>query len=254
MYTVHEWHHIPSHMGCVTVFTSMRCVQEADGEEEKEGAEEKPSETDRRFALQFTVWFYGLLNAWRDAAQAVSVGSDVFGAHHFYPRCRLRLLCFADDHRIDNFSGAELVAQRLQALVREEDLQLMPNTDDDGRRLNIYSDIHGLKVVVACGTIHKGASPVGVFEQNFGVVQDPNAENKWRIQFMNLMLKGAAEQPCSIEGWTVSQDGYRHKSYTRRLTQLYINWLINSLRRCILLSCHYRSLGHRRVRYARGIQ
>lgn len=162
--------------------------RESDGLEGQEMCQEMVQATNtssyqsnNQLAVQFVTWFYNMLNAYRPATN-----DDEFGVQHFYDDCTLRLLYSTYEQSVDEFTGARVVCDRLRAFVCEEQLQFNANTDSDG--IVGLSDPHGLKVVVVCGTVHANTQVVGIFEQQFGLVRDPNMDNNWRIKFTNLKL------------------------------------------------------------------
>jgi hypothetical protein len=72
--------------------------------------------------------------------------------------------------------------------VKEEFLFLSPNLDSRG--LKCASSPHGLVMVGVAGTVHRGNSCLGIFEQIFGLIRCPFVENTWKIKFINLRIVG----------------------------------------------------------------
>lgn len=140
---------------------------------------------DQEFGTQFAVWFYTKLN---DVANAASD----FGIEHFFNDATLTLLVntVGRDNSVEYFDGADLVVRRLVALITDERLVLNANQSEDGVRG--MSDPHGRRVVFVCGTIHRANALLGLFEQQFGLVRDPSAENNWKICFTRLALSTRA--------------------------------------------------------------
>lgn len=94
--------------------------------------------------------------------------------------------------------GSHLVAERLQEIVTAERLILNPNVTAGG--VSGKMSRHGLVMVLACGTVHRGSDVLGVFEQTFGLVRDPLMENNWRVKFTNLtMQSGAAPSIINLQ-------------------------------------------------------
>lgn len=79
---------------------------------------------------------------------------------------------------------------RLLSLVKEEFLFLSPNLDSQG--LKCASSPHGLVMVGVAGTVHRGNSCLGIFEQIFGLIRSPFVENTWKIKFINLRIIGGS--------------------------------------------------------------
>jgi len=136
---------------------------------------------DQEFAAQFTKWFYMKLNG-------VTSAPDGFGIEHFFADATLSLLVIAacQDSQVEHFDGADVVVRRLVALVADEQLVLNANQSEDGFRG--MSDPHGRRVVFVCGTVHRGNAVLGLFEQQFGLVRDPTAQNNWKICSTRLAL------------------------------------------------------------------
>ncbi|MCJ8732538.1 hypothetical protein PDJAM_G00212590 [Pangasius djambal] len=134
---------------------------------------------------QFCEWFFQLLNSQNpQAAQPV----QDWGPQHFWSDVKLLLLSHAQVQQKEEFLGAELVSQRLFALVWEERLLFCPNLEQTG--LKCVSSPHGLVLVAVAGTIHRERNCLGVFEQVFGLIRAPLEENRWKIKFVHLKIKG----------------------------------------------------------------
>lgn len=68
-------------------------------------------------------------------------------------------------------------------------------------------DVHGLVVVLACGTLHTENDCVGLFECAFGLLRDPFSENNWKTKTIQLMLrsKGAPATPSLEDSDTLRE-------------------------------------------------
>ncbi|XP_054887254.1 uncharacterized protein C3orf38 homolog [Poeciliopsis prolifica] len=134
---------------------------------------------------QFCQWFFQLLNS-----QNPSLGQQPqdWGPQHFWPDVKLRLLSRATTEQMEEFQGAELVSLRLSALTSREHLVFSPNLDPHG--LRALASPHGLVLVGVAGTIHRGQSCLGIFEQIFGLIHSPLDEKNWKIKFVNLKIRG----------------------------------------------------------------
>lgn len=133
---------------------------------------------------QFCQWFFGLLNS-----QNLTLGQEPqdWGPQHFWPDAKLNLLARVAEQQMEEFAGAELISRRLLALTREEQLLLNPNLEPHG--LRALASPHGLVLVAVAGTIHRGTSCLGIFEQVFGLIKSP-LDNNWKIKFTNLKIRG----------------------------------------------------------------
>ncbi|XP_006167187.1 uncharacterized protein C3orf38 homolog [Tupaia chinensis] len=92
------------------------------------------------------------------------------------------------EQKVIDYHGAEIVSLRLLSLVKEEFLFLSPNLDSRG--LQCASSPHGLVMVGVAGTVHRGNTCLGIFEQIFGLIRCPFVENTWKIKFINLRIVG----------------------------------------------------------------
>ena len=146
--------------------------------------QDQAKEHNQEMCLAFAQWFYKLLNA--QNPQSGIVSTEVFGSQHFYTDCRFLLLSATPQVSKMEYTGADITAQRLCALVKEEQLLLNPNLTPEG--IKGKSDPHGLMQVLVCGSVHQKQSPIGIFEQQFGLIQEP-ATNKWKIKFTNLKFR-----------------------------------------------------------------
>lgn len=135
---------------------------------------------------KFADWFYKLLNSHNPTT---GNPAEDFGPHHFWPDVRFQLLSVTSESHKETFSGAELTAQRLLALVKDEQLLFNPNVSQDGVRVKSYP--HGQIQMVVCGTIHRGNDCLGEFEQLFGLLSDPSKDNNWKVKFSTLRIRSS---------------------------------------------------------------
>ena len=141
--------------------------------------------TDKILAEQFTRWFFQMLNSYHPFSQEAP--SESFGPHHFFKDCQMKMISATPDIRRDIHNGATEVSERLLAFIKEEQLKFNPNMDPGG--VKGISNPHGLKVIMVCGTVHLHGRFVGIFEQQFGLVRDPDSQNNFKVKFTNLKLK-----------------------------------------------------------------
>nr|XP_020033913.1 uncharacterized protein C3orf38 homolog isoform X2 [Castor canadensis] len=139
----------------------------------------------RRLGEEFCHWFFELLNS-----QNPFLGppQDEWGPQHFWHDVKLRFFYNTSEQNVIDYHGAEIVSLRLLSLVKEEFLFLSPNLDSRG--LKCASSPHGLVMVGVAGTVHRGNSCLGIFEQIFGLIRCPFVENTWKIKFINLRIVG----------------------------------------------------------------
>ncbi|VCW76613.1 unnamed protein product, partial [Gulo gulo] len=148
--------------------------------------DEKAEKVDfRRLGKEFCHWFFELLNS-----QNPFLGppQDEWGPQHFWHDVKLRFYYNTSEQNVIDYYGAEIVSLRLLSLVKEEYLFLSPNLDSHG--LKCASSPHGLVMVGVAGTVHRGNTCLGIFEQIFGLIRCPFVENTWKIKFINLRIIG----------------------------------------------------------------
>ncbi|XP_064832605.1 uncharacterized protein C3orf38-like isoform X1 [Oncorhynchus masou masou] len=136
-------------------------------------------------ARQFCQWFFQLLNSLNPS---LGQPPQEWGPQHFWEDVRLRLLSSAGEQYTEEYEGAAMTSLRLLALARDERLLLSPNLEPGG--LKALSSPHGLVMVAVAGTIHRDRECVGIYEQAFGLIRSPLDQNKWKIKFMVLKVRG----------------------------------------------------------------
>ncbi|XP_005375584.1 PREDICTED: uncharacterized protein C3orf38 homolog isoform X2 [Chinchilla lanigera] len=139
----------------------------------------------RRLGEEFCHWFFELLNS-----QNPFMGppQDEWGPQHFWHDVKLRFYYKTSEQNVIDYHGAEIVSLRLLSLVKEEFLFLSPNLDSRG--LKCATSPHGLVMIGVAGTVHRGNTCLGIFEQIFGLIRCPFVENTWKIKFINLRIIG----------------------------------------------------------------
>ncbi|XP_007951465.1 uncharacterized protein C3orf38 homolog [Orycteropus afer afer] len=139
----------------------------------------------RLLGEEFCHWFFELLNS-----QNPFLGppQDEWGPQHFWHDVRLKFYYNTSEQNVIDYHGAEIVSLRLLSLVKEEYLFFSPNLDSRG--LKCASSPHGLVMIGVAGTVHRGNTCLGVFEQIFGLIRCPFVENTWKIKFINLRIVG----------------------------------------------------------------
>lgn len=134
---------------------------------------------------EFCQWFFHLFNSLNLTA---GQPAQDWGPQHFWGDVKLLLLSHTGEQQRDEYSGAELVCQRLSALAWEEKLIFCPNLENSG--LKCVSTPHGLVMVAVAGTIHREQVCLGIFEQVFGLIRDPLDGNRWKMKLVHLKIKG----------------------------------------------------------------
>nr|XP_020746201.1 uncharacterized protein C3orf38 homolog isoform X2 [Odocoileus virginianus texanus] len=153
---------------------------------EQEKEEKKAEKVDfRRLGEEFCQWFFELLNSQNPL---LGPPQDEWGPQHFWHDVKLRFYYNTSEQNVIDYHGAEIVSLRLLSLVKEEYLFLSPNLDSHG--LKCAASPHGLVMVGVAGTVHRGDTCLGIFEQIFGLIRCPFVENTWKIKFINLRIIG----------------------------------------------------------------
>jgi Domain of unknown function (DUF4518) len=58
---------------------------------------------------------------------------------------------------------------------------------------------YGFVVIAVCGTSHQQGNCEGIFEQAFGLLQDPSAQCSWKIKWTELRIsRMSVRQPPSV--------------------------------------------------------
>ncbi|XP_005094524.1 uncharacterized protein C3orf38 homolog [Aplysia californica] len=160
-------------------------------------------------AVKFVTWFYNMLNSLNPSFHLVP---QDFGPQHFWDNAELHLHMarFATSQTEDH-AGCESVAKRLAAFTNTDMLLFHPNLSGDG--VQIKSDPHGLKLILACGSLHRSNSCIGIFVQSFGIVKDPRLPDAWKVKVSYLKMQEGSmqnlpklqdtEDCAAIEGLTV---------------------------------------------------
>jgi hypothetical protein len=135
-------------------------------------------------AHQFAHWFYSMLNQ-----HGVQCKGTQLGIEHFWQDCSMSLVFNSEKccSRLGVKSSASEVVQLISDTRIQNGLYFNPNLSHEG--VQGRTDVHGLVIVRACGTLHQQDRCVGIFEQLFGLIRDPSASNNWKIKFTELYLK-----------------------------------------------------------------
>nr|XP_023403931.1 uncharacterized protein C3orf38 homolog isoform X2 [Loxodonta africana] len=168
---------------------------------QKEKEDKKAEKVDfRRLGKEFCRWFFELLNSQNPL---LGPPRDEWGPQHFWHDVKLRFYYNTVERNVVDYHGAEMVSLRLLSLVKEEFLFLSPNLDSHG--LKCASSPHGLVMVGVAGTVHRGNTCLGIFEQIFGLIRCPFVENTWKIKFINLRIVGESSlTPGALQKPTVT--------------------------------------------------
>lgn len=147
----------------------------------------------QQLAEYFVPWFYKILNAFNTSSDNTS---QEWGPQHFWSDAKGSVLMVSDGHMSDECQGSLAVSEKLREVVCRE--KLLFNANVSGARGQI--DAYGLVKISVGGTVHRFSDCLGIFEQSFGLIRDPQMQNNWKIKFTELKLK--AQQHREVEGYS----------------------------------------------------
>ncbi|XP_055912380.1 uncharacterized protein C3orf38 homolog [Eupeodes corollae] len=143
-------------------------------------------------ARKFAEWFFQNYNA------------NNLKVEDFWRDSRLLLRIAANDCVNDQqCDSADQVIETLFGCKHQFNFFFNPNLSHDGVQGRM--DVHGLVIVLVCGTLHTQDNCVGVFETSFGLMRDPFALNNWKIKTIQSLLRsqGAPKEPILSESDTL---------------------------------------------------
>jgi len=128
-----------------------------------------------QLSQQFTEWFY---TSWNNIT--------TFQSDHFFPDCQLTLI--HENNR--KVLGSYFVCDLLRSYVAGQELRFCPNPQSN----KVEESKHGLVLIQIHGTIHQRGTCIGIFDQSFGLVRDPNHSNNYLIKFTFLNMQTQQHQ------------------------------------------------------------
>ena len=136
-----------------------------------------------QLSQQFTEWFY---TSWNNLV--------TFNSDHFFPDCQLTLV-HENQRRI---LGSYYVHDLLRSYIANQGLNFCPNIQSN----KVEESKHGLVLIQIHGTIHQRGTCIGVFDQSFGLVRDPNHSNNYLIKFtfLNMQTQQSQQQHQLLSG------------------------------------------------------
>ncbi|XP_065060272.1 uncharacterized protein C3orf38 homolog [Rhopilema esculentum] len=152
-------------------------------EKKEESTYREDEKESQKIATSFVNWFYNILNS----TQALP-DSKNWGPQHFWNDAKLEFtIDRPDGTSCDEVVGADEVSRTLALFVSNFKGLFNPNMSSEGVRSEMSH--HGLLAVKSAGTIHKSSSVVGLYEQTFGLIQDPLTGGNWKIKNTKLQIK-----------------------------------------------------------------
>ena len=143
----------------------------------------------QQLAQNFVPWFYKILNS----LNTPSAISKEWGPQHFWADAKGTVVMVSNGQIREEFLGSEAVSDKLQELVYKEKLVFNPNVHGAGGEIDAY----GLVRIAVGGTVHRFSDCLGIFEQSFGLIRDPQVKNNWKIKFTDLILKAQQQGQVS---------------------------------------------------------
>lgn len=148
-------------------------------------------------SLSFVSWFYQMLNAILTGKVQSATPNTNWGPNHFWNDAKLILnIERPGGIMTDESEGSSLVSEKLLAVVLQFRLYFNPNMTSQGIRGEM--NCHGLLAVKAAGTLHNDSNVIGLFEQVFGLVKDPQEEGNWKIKNTELRLRINSNEPHAL--------------------------------------------------------
>lgn len=163
----------------------------------KKYRKEHENELLEEFIEMFAKHFYELFN------DLGVPGKNHLDSRHFYENCTMVLKIIGGSEEInESCEDSVSILQCLLGVKKEHQLFFSPHLGDG---VKWKKESHGLLKVHIGGTLHQGIGRmVGMFEQQFILREDPQAENTWKILNTTLMLKS---MDTLIAGPTLSIQG-----------------------------------------------
>jgi len=134
-----------------------------------------------QLSQQFTDWFY---TSWNNIS--------TFQSDHFFPDCQLTII--HENNR--KVLGSYHVCDVLRSYVASQELRFCPNSQSN----KVEESKHGLVLIQVHGTIHQRGTVIGIFDQSFGLVRDPNHSNNYLIKFCFLNMQTQPQQQQLLSG------------------------------------------------------
>lgn len=157
---------------------------------------DRENELLEEFIEMFAKHFYDLFN------DLGVPGKDQLNERHFYQNCTMAVRILGGNEEInEKCDNSTSSLQCLLSIKKEHQLFFSPHLSD----VKWKKESHGLVKIQIGGTLHQGVGRmVGMFEQQFILREDPQAENTWKVLNTNLMMKSmdtiTAEPTLSIQG------------------------------------------------------
>ncbi|KAK7073820.1 hypothetical protein SK128_019205 [Halocaridina rubra] len=137
------------------------------------------------FSRAFCDWFYSMVN--RLQPECAHQNGDNFRSSIFFDNCSVDVYLVGRLNDEEHSYGADDSFALMSRIFKAHHLLFSPNLESG---VQAYKSDHGMVKVLCCGTLFEGNKFVGIFEQEFGVVNCPT-DDVWKIMNIKLNLKQA---------------------------------------------------------------
>lgn len=139
------------------------------------------------FSREFSKWYYTMVN--RLQPTCTHLAGDTLREEVFLGNSSAEVYTYGPTTTQRTAVGQRDTYALLKDIFTEHRILFSPNVDSG---IQSYAVEHGLIKLFVCGTLHQENSFLGIFEQEFGLVQSP-VERAWKIMYTKLNLKQAGE-------------------------------------------------------------
>ncbi|XP_037034692.1 uncharacterized protein C3orf38 homolog isoform X1 [Bradysia coprophila] len=133
-----------------------------------------------QMSRQFSTWFFKMCN--ESQLKIVDFWADA--------EYSIEMIASGQLVRQEQGSGSQSLLELMQSLHSQDNLLFNPNDCHDGIQGRI--NVHGLVMVLCCGTLHSPGVFIGVFECMFGLLRDPYADGNWKIKHLRMRLNSSS--------------------------------------------------------------
>lgn len=139
------------------------------------------------FSREFCKWYYTMVNRLQPTCAHLS--GDTLREEVFLGNSSAEVYVYGAATTRRTAVGQWGTYTLLKDIFTEHKILFNPNVDSG---IQSYAVEHGLIKLLVCGTLHQENSFVGIFEQEFGLVQSP-IDRAWKIINTKLNLKQSSE-------------------------------------------------------------
>nr|XP_014349617.1 PREDICTED: uncharacterized protein C3orf38-like [Latimeria chalumnae] len=141
---------------------------------------------------EFCQWFYKCLNSQNPSS--IEPRSE-WNKNYFWKDATYTFNFNGPHQRLEKYNGAATVSSRLARLVQQEAISFIPETESNC--LRCVNSSQGTVVVGVAGTVCKGSSCLGIFEQVFQLIRTTIESSYWIIKHVHLNIQAQENYPQS---------------------------------------------------------